>query len=400
MSDRLLHALHVPSDAQRQSGSERQRQLSKRGAVDSDISSTESVRSQPGQQTISGQLRGRLAPLMAAEYEELFAASGVDTVPYTVRNGESQLDGYYAPENIGENFADARDDRIQSFDGVLTVQGSRRSHWRAVRSNPETLDNPFGSDATPEFGVSTRSRKVRWFDDTTGSLQDATVQRRVQGEHDFIEIYDASEPSFDRPVLLFDIPYTEEYPTDVTVWDTYDRDKLYQETSSADYQVGSATVGSATVTDTIDLETVQWQRVYVTDHDWTGDIIIETDRLRLLVDQPEDNLRVYQWNPSVGLWEQQQLGSSDWRLWDIDITHIGLVRVECQLEFENTTNGNKYNLNAKLLRGLDNALFTIPPNESAPAPSGVVDRLDPIAHPSDDVPNATMDIVPRTEVDR
>ncbi|KZX49302.1 hypothetical protein [Haloarcula sp. K1] len=398
MPDRLLHALNVPSDAQQESGSTRQRKLSKQGVLQSDVSSTETISSQPGRQTIAGQVRGRLAPLIAAELEELFNASGVDVVPYTLREGDSTTDGYYSPENINEDFADARDDRIQDFDGTLTPKGTRRSHWRAVRTNPQTEDNPFGTASTPEIGLSIRARKVRWFDDVGGAVVDATPQRRVEGEHDYLDIYDASDPAFDRPVLIYDIPYADEYRTDCTIWDTYNRPKIYKESGDV-ATVGSATVGSATVSGYDIYVASQWQRVYVTDHDWIGDMVLETDRLRLVIDQPEDVLRAYRWSPADGQYTIVQLGNAPWRLWDIDLTHVGLARIEAQIEFEDLNTGDRHNLNATLVRGLDDVVFTVPTNGSSP-PQGLIDRLNPIADDSDRVVQAAGDVVKRTEVDR
>jgi hypothetical protein len=161
--------------------------------------------------------------------------------------------------------------------------------------------------------------------------------------------------------------------------------------------VGSSTVGDATVTDTVTTEVAsQWQRVYVTDHDWRGDIVLETDRLRLTIDQPEDTLRAYRW--SDGQYELVQLGASDWRLFDVDITTIGLARIEAQFEFERQADGTRHNLNATLVRGLDDVVWTEPVNEDS-TPQGLIDRLAPIATAADALA-PTGDVVRRGDVDR
>jgi hypothetical protein len=398
MPDRLLHAVNVPSDSQTNRGSSKSKNIAKQGVLESDVSSAEAIAPQPGTTSLTGQFRGRYAPMLARMIEELFSSS-IKTVPYTARGTDSESDGYYALEQLGSvGPLDAREDRIQKFDGALTKKGTRRSHWRAIRTNPQPADNPFGSASAPEVGLSIWAQKVRWFDDVGGGLEEATVQRRVKGEHDYLNIYDASEPAFDKPILIYDIPYIDEYPTDCVVWDTYNREKVYYEAGSDD-TVGISAVGTATVSsDDVNIAS-QWQRVYVTDHNWRGDIVLETDRLRLVIEQPEDTLRAYRWDAGEGQYNIIQLGSSDWRLYDIDLTSIGLVRLEAQFEFENATTGNRYNLNGTLVRGLGDAIWTVPANEGT-APSGLIDRLDPIASESGDVVEASGDVVKRTQVNR
>lgn len=396
MTDTLLHAVAIPSDSQTETGASRRKKLAKQGVLQSDVPSTETVAPQPGQRRISGQIRGRLAAMHARMIEELLSSS-IETVPYAAVGEAVDIDGYYAPEDIDVSRLDAREDRLQQFSGVLSPKGTRRSHWRAARTNPQTLDNPFGSDTAPEFGLTIRARKTRWYNSTDGTIVDATAQRTVDGEHDRLDIYDTDEPSFDGPILLYDIAYTDEYPTDCRVWDTYDRQKESEETD------GTSTVGSATIGDSLSTTTesidAQWQRVYVTDHEWRGDMVLETDRLRLVINQPEDDLRAYRWSDSNGQYTLVQLGQSDWRLYDVNLTDVGLAQLQAQFEFENLSSGARHNLNGTLLRGFDDVIWTVPTNEWK-TPSGLVDRLDPIAATTDKVPAPTVDVIKRTETDR
>lgn len=399
MSDRLLYAVNVPNDAQMSAGSQNRRQLAKQAFLEGGSSSTQSIASQPSQQTLRGQVRGRYAQMIATMLEELFS-SGIDAIPFVARDGQTASDGYYAPDNVSLNRLDAREDRLQQFDGVLSFKGTKHSHWRAVTTNPQSVDNPFGTGAAPEVGLSVQSSKVQWFDPVGGAVSDATAQRTVEGEHGQIEIYDTNEPGFDSPALIYDIGYTEEYPTDCVVWDTYNRPKVYQETTDSDSQVGTATVGTATVTDTVSLTVdSQWQRVFAPDHDWRGDMVLETDRLRLWVDQPDDTFRAYRYDGSGGQYNLVQLGASDWRLWDVDLTHIGLARIEAQFGFENQSTGERYALNATLVRGLEDVIWSAPTNEGA-TPQGLIDRLDPIASTTDYVAVPSAGLVKRSEVHR
>jgi len=399
MTDKLLHAVVVPSDAQTKSGSRKRKQLAKQGVLQSDVASTESIAPQPGQQTISGQIRGRLAVMHAKMIEELLSSS-IPVIPFSALGEQSDVDGYYAPEDIQRDRLDAREDRLQRFEGVLTPKGTRRSHWRAQQTNPQTVDNPFGSGTASEFGLSIRARKVRWYNSTDGTITDATPQRTVQGEHDQLDIYDTDEPSFDAPTLIYDIAYDEEDRTDCVVWDTYNRPKIYEETGNS-ATVGSVTVGDTTVSSTTVSIASQWQRVYVTDHEWVGDIVLETDRLRLTIDQPEDKLRAYRWDESEGQYTAVQLGNTDWRLYDVNITDIGLAQLSAQFEFESLGSGARHNLNGTLIRGLDDVVWTVPMNEDANnVPADLITRLDPIAATTDKIPAPTAGVVRRTETDR
>jgi hypothetical protein len=394
--NRLLYAVNIPEDALINPQSSQQSLLATNPILGDSSGAVQDIASEPGERAVVGTVTGRFATLTALELEELFGSDLV--VPYTPRGAaNSEITGYYATEQLTLNRGSPASDRLQQFDGTLIRRGTKTSHYRALRTNPQPVNNPFGSATAPEIGLSIRARKVRWFDPVGGAVADATPQRRVEGEHDYLDIYDASEPSFSNPALIYDIPYTQEYPTDCTVWDTYNRPKVYREPESGD-TVGSTTVGDGTVSGDEVYVASQWQRVYVTDHDWRGDMVLETDRLRLVIDQPEDVLRAYRWSPTDGQWTLVQLGASDWRLYDIDITEIGLARCEAQLEFRDTDAG-RHNLNVTLLRGLDEAVVTVPPNESTP-PQDLLDRLAPIAATTDRVPVPSQDVIKRTEVDR
>jgi hypothetical protein len=401
MTDRLLHSLAIPENARTESRDDRQRRVSKQGQLGSGPGVARSISLEPGQQLLTGYYSGKFAALQERMIEELFDAGGIEVVPYAGRTTQTADDGYYVLENITTERPDPRVADFNRFDGRLTKKGTRSSHWRAVRTAVQTESNPFGSAATPEFGLVDRASKVRWYDAEGGTLEDATAQRTVDGEHDPIAIYDASEPSFDDPVLLYTLPYSEEWPTDCRVWDTYDRSKVYRETQDITYHVGDAdaTVGTATVGQSVTLEVAsQWQRVFTTDHNWRGDTVLENDVLRLEIDRPETRLKAYRWDGRDEIYEVVQLGASSWRVSDLNVKRIGLATIEAQVEFSDSS-GSTHNLNLDLYRGLEDSVWTNPSNEGA-VPSGLTDRLDPIAATTDDVPIATDDVIERDEVDR
>jgi len=392
-----LYALPLPKSRGR-NGSSTKQQLAKLGTLGGGLPAVSQVSTGARDGTLSGVYNGKFANLFANEIEEL-ASGSISSVPLFDTAAAAQFRGYYNIESAKTNPTDPRvGEYQQEYDLEIAKKGTRQSHWRSVRTNPQTDTNPFDAGAAPELGLSIRARKVRWFDDVGGGLEDATVQRTVEGEHDQLNIYDPSEPSFSKPVLIYDIPYTEEYPTDCVVWDTNDRSKVYREPGDSP-TVGSATVGSATVGGDDVRVASQWQRVYVTDHEWRGDMVLETDRLRLVIDQPEDILRAYRWDPADGQYNLLQLGSSDWRLFDVDVTSIGLVRLKAQFEFEDQSTGDRVNLNGTLIRGLDNVVWTVPANEGV-TPQGLQDRLDPIASETGSIIAPSGDVIKRTEVDR
>lgn len=383
MTNRQLYVLPVPDNAQERSQSQQRRRQASSGALGDDAPAVESISPDAESRMLVGSYRGQFAELLAAQFEELFAASGYMEVPFYTRGDEQSADdGYYTLSDTTVQAEDPRDPRYQRFDGTITHVGSRGSHWRAVRTHPTTEDNPFGTGSTAEIGVSVDAAKVRWFDSVggTGTIEAATVQRTVTTEHGDVDVYDATEPSFDSPVLIFDVPYASEYPTDCRVWDDYDRSK----------------------TTTIDgEEVVQWQRCFTTLHDFRGTPLVENGRIRLEIDEAGGELRAYEWDDANATYAQVSLGTSDWRLYDLSLTHIGQARVDAQVEFEDTSASSltTHNLDMSLKRGYQYPLWLNPANEGS-VPQGLIDRLDPIAETVEVDPAAANDLLTRREVNR
>jgi len=398
MTDRLLYNLAVPETAQADQRQQQAQQLLSEGILGSGPAAVEAISADAGSRTLVGQVSGPLAPLTADEFEELFGAGGIEVVPYFQRGPDTgSEDGYYALENVDVKPEHPADERIQRFDGSLERRGSRRSHRRSLLTNPTTEDNPFGSASTEEIGIPARASKVQWYNSADGSLEAATVQRTESGEHDDVDVYDATEPSFSAPTLVYDVAYRHEWPVDVRVWDTYGRSK-YRESVVDSTTVGTASVNSSMVSET--REAVQWQRVFTSDHDYRSTPVLENDLLRLEFDEPGQKLRAYRWDDAEELYDRVQLGQSSWRLFDLDITRIGVERIDGQAEFEDTSNpGTTHNLNFSLKRGYTDALWLNPDNEGS-IPGGLKTRLDPIAHDSDQDPAAIADVIERTELDR
>jgi len=401
MTDRLLYNLAIPEQAQLSQSQRQARQLLTQGTLGTGPGAVEDISGDPPGQTLAGRVAGKHAELTAREFEELFSADAIEVVPIFERGADtSREDRWVALEDVDVNPAHPTDSRVQEFDGSLRTKGTRRSHWRVVLTNPTTEDNPLGSASNEEIALSGRARRVQWYDRSTGDLEDASEQRVIEGEHDRLAVYDATDPSFDGPTLIYDLAYRHEWPVDTRVWDDYGRSKLDEVTVSDGATVGSATVGSATVGTGVETTAVQWQRVYEPSHDYVGRPVLENDILRLRPDGPRGKLRVYRWNAADEHYDRVQLGGSDWRLIDWNTKRIGVERIDGQAEFEDQSNpGTTHNLNWSLKRGYGDVLWLNPDNEGS-VPSGLTDRLDPIAHDSDQDPAAVADVIKRSEVDR
>lgn len=398
MSDRLLYNLAIPDQTQLSQSQQQIRQLLAQGTLGAGPGAVEDISGDPQTQTLAGRVVGRHAELTASEFEELFSNGSIRAAPYFERGATtSREDRYVALEDATVEPAHPTDRRAQRFDGNLRTRGTRRSHWRTVETNPTTETNPFGSATTEEVGIPARARRARWYNRDDGSLESATEQRVVAGEHDGVSIYDATEPSFDDPTLIYDVAYRHEWPVDCRVWDDYDRAKSDSGPSSS-ATVGSATVGSTTAGSTP--EAVQWQRVFSPQHDYTGQPVIENDILRLRPDEAGEKLRAYRWNDADEHYDRVQLGMTGWRLIDWHTRRIGVERIDGQAEFEDKSSpGTTHNVDWSLKRGYTDALITQPANAGA-IPAGLQTRLGPIAHDSDQDPAAVADLIERSVVDR
>jgi hypothetical protein len=402
MPDRRLYRITLPEALLQGRNPQTSRRIASETVLQSDVAEVEGIAPNSEDLTLSGEMFGELVDVTADELRELFASEAYSPIPLVGKSGVRVPDaGYYEPADGRIEPRDARERRIQRPRRLqLTHAGDIASYWRAIRTFPTTEDNPFGSASTAEIGLSARARKVRWFDGVgdTNNTESATVQRTVEGEHGEINIYDATEPSFDSPSLIFRLDYHHEWRTGARVWDRRGREKYYEEDGDG-AQVGSATVGD-TATVGQSRTPLQWQQVFVTKHDFENDVaVVETDRLRLQFDEANQQLQAYRWEPDDSVYEIVALGNSSWRLWDLDLLTVSQCRVDAQVEFEDTSAASltTHNLNMSAKRGYDDVLWLNPDNEGA-VPQGLKDRLDPIAHGSQEDPAAAMDIIRRTEV--
>jgi len=397
MGNRYLHALAIPEQTLQGPRGSQSMQIASEGKLQSDVPAVESISPDAGDIVVAGIVAGKHAELTATALEELFGAGGIEVVPFYGDESDPNRDGYYATTDISVKRATATQKELQRFDGSLTHRGSKRSHRRAVRTSPTSIDNPFRPPSSVEIGISSRADRVQWFDDRGGSnaVEDATVQRTVETEHDRVDIYEVTEPAFDNPALVYRLDYEHEWRVDARVWDTFDRGKTKTYTYGGS-SVGDATIGEATIGESRTVLT--WQRTYRTDHDFVGSPVLENGRIRLELDEDSGQIRAYRWNPSDGMYNLVQLGITSWRLHDADVTYIGLESVDAQLEFREMDGSGTHQLNVSLKRGLDGGLWANPDSEGS-VPQGLADRLEPIAVNAGQDPGEVADIVERAEVE-
>jgi hypothetical protein len=376
--DIAIHNLVVDSDSQRSSQTNLRNEIAALGVLNEDSDVVESLASEPSTQRLTGTVKGTYAAKVARELEEIGRASGVDTAAVYRDDGTAgQLNGYYSISTVDTGPADPREERLQSVDISWERAGTRASKWRAVETNLDQLQNDFGTSTSAEIGVPATASKVRWFNATTGGREDATLVTTRSSQFGDVEIYDAQAAPWDHPTLTFDVDYGEEWPTQARVWD--DRGHADKLDANGD---------------------VQWAKVYATDHDPEGLFLVDNGLLRLTFNTGGNTLFAEEWDDSAGAWSTVSLDSSNWELFDVDLTRIGQGRVEGQVEFRDATQSPTayFALNCRLGRGATDAQWTVPPGESGTTPSGLQTRLDPIASTSIVSPTETWGLTDRSEV--
>lgn len=433
--NRYLYCLPVPEDAQIDTGTSLSRQLAAQGAVGSDESSVEAVSLDPNEQKIQGSYRTneQLGGVLARQFEQLFSAGGIEYVPYFGADGQDGVDGYYTLSDVDVGPADASTEAVQTYDGTVTKVGTRKDYVRAVRTSPSTVDTVGASNYTegdppthPEqVCLPVSARRPRWFDPLSGALEQAAPLNRWQyperdGELADFRTYGLSDASFynptaaspSAPTLIYDVPYRYERQMDVRVWDTcpdaLGEEKVVEGNLARGTTVGGpgATVGEATVGESarehnVDLATT-WQRVFRAGHEARGELVIDNGVLRLRFDDERGSLRAERSRGHFDEWAAQPLRPSSWALRDVDITHIGLARVDAQVVFQHPDKG-QYVVDLALPRGYENAIWTVAQNQTGAADYELAQKLAPVAQfggVSVRVPNQRAGLVAREELRR
>jgi len=369
MTDRNLYVCSISSDAQTRGQAQANQRTAQQGILNSDTGAVESIATEPGEQRLVLEYRSTYAEKMAAELDELANASAIDEVPFYAIGTTTPSDGYYTISNASTGRTDPRASEMTSFDGRLTHKGTRASYRRAVETNVSQVDHPLGNDQTAYVGVPATASKVQWFDRSQGTDTPTLVETR-SAELGDVEIYDADAAPFDNPTIVYAIDYADEGPTDVRLWD------------------------ERGVGDKLDAEGVlQWQKVFVSSHDYTGEAILDNGLVRLRFDETAPSLSVERWDDAGGAWTSQSLGASSWSFADLDVREVGLASAHAVVEFTDGT--NSVDVDCWVKRGWEDPLWG---ERSEAIPAGLVDLLSPVASASDYEPGESKGLVDRGEL--
>jgi hypothetical protein len=374
MTDRRLYTTIIPSGAfDPASGrTDVRKQLSKLAGLDGsgDVTATGT---RPGEFRIEGQFRGKYAELATTELTELLEADVLDTVVCYGVGDRTPEDGYYAPERGSNSRIRPQTPGALTFDGDLSKEGTRASHRRAVATNPKERPHPWGNDTTGDVGVPAAASKVQWVTFERDDTQAATADSTITAEFGDVDRFDVETPpsGFEtRPSLAYDLPLAQAGNVDAAVFDTYGRPRTDVEGDFA------------------------WGQVFRSDHAFRGDIVIENGRLRLRLDEANNTLSAERY--TSGSWSDVSLNAAGWQLFDVDLRRPGAAQVRARLTFEDSTNGDLFELACVLHRGWDDLLLYSPADLQVPG--GLVTRLDPIAASTVIDPQPERTLIARSEL--
>jgi len=359
--------------------------LAEQGVLDGDAL-VDSISSEAADLSLSGSYAaGDWAPLLAGELKELADAS-LGALPLFGAGGVSDLDsGYYEVESADVGPPHAVGKRVYEWNLSLTKVGTRKSHLRAVETKVTQPDpgHSFGNDTDAWVGIPAAATGVRVTDSLSEPTQRemTTPVKTVETPHGSVGVYDARAEAIENPNYVYRVAADQEAPVDVHVYDTLDRDSQYIEGSNGRVR--------------------QWQSVYARDHDFAGEVVISSGRLRLTIDEPTNAdetaaLEAETYDPAAaggdGAWIPIDLPSyadgdldTDWQPADVDLTHIGQARVAAQVEFEavaGTNAGDVYAVDVELERGRSDMEVWIPESVTDPIPDDLKSLLEPIASTS------------------
>jgi len=384
MPTRQLYNIRIPSDAQTQASVQGLgHELESLSGLDADAPIIEALGIQGGENSINATYSNERAPVTAQELEELLSASGFEHIPYyTPSDPGGAGDGYIAVEDGSVEAASVHDTRVQSVSGTFTRSGDRGNDRRSLTVEPAEVNrNDFGNQTEALVAIPSAAEKRTWYARENQEREAVVVESTVEAAGGSLDLVDASSVSLSAShELVHDVAYDEEWRTDITLWDTYG----YSAPDDPDAGYMPA-----------------WGKVYRTGHEYSGVPVVDTGRLRLSLDEA-NGLSVEEYDPGTDSWSSTSLPTSDWELFDVDVTGISPVKAAAQCVFRNptTTPSGEYALNLVARRGRSVVHWLTPDSVSDPVPDGLVDYLDPVADPAMLRPNNSLGLIAREEVRR
>jgi hypothetical protein len=378
---KVLYRTPIPFSSLSRTGSNTQRELESLVGLGGTAPTVETVGSQAGRFDLRGAYKLRYAEMLGRELRELLDADALDTLEFYTVDETPPDQGYYAADRVDGGRVRPQTDLAARFDGELVREGTRASHRRAVQAGPpdaRQVDHDFGSEQTAALAVPAAAERIQWLDGDRTARTTATPDRTVAAEFGDLHLFDlqtAPTGYQTRPYLVYQLPFTAAGDVDTKVWDTYGREKIDDD------------------------GVVAWQRVFKSEHEIRGALVVETGRIRTTLDPAADpGVTAQRWDADTGSWTGVALESSDWTLADIDLVRPGAAHVRAQLTFRDTASTALYPLDAVWHRGYDTVQFAIPESESGPIPSGLIDLLASIAEPSVLSPQSERTLIARSDL--
>lgn len=399
MSDKRLYALRVPRGSLTRASSTAEQQQALQTLLSSDIGSVQSTGTSPTEQPLTVEIADNYAARRAREFAELTTID--EPVPFVTADSDGATSAYVLVSTASPEPVDPRSEAFQRVELQLQEVGTTQTHYRAIQTAVEDLDTDGAwadTDKAP-VAVPQTAKKVRWFDPGTKERADPDVVESRTGEFRTVDILDASAAPFEDPELIYEQELEEDAWPDVRVWDD-------RETISADVETDETQSVAADETQTDDSPFVvagrfdiqgqhniqaqdlgrqdgdgalAWQKVFSAGHEFAGNPVLETGRLRIVPDEGSSELRVYRWDDSDEAYVRDRLPTTGWQLYDFDVGRVGLARVDARAEFYDPGQSPTayYDLDISLERGLDGLLVSRPSGVDDSIPDGLIERLEP-----------------------
>lgn len=378
----------LQADVQINSERRQRSNLAQQGFLSTSGSRVESLTTAPGDITLSGRLRPPIpvnqVPIVAAELEEL-AAGDIGPVALTGADliERRKSDGYYHIEDGTVQPAHPERPEVQQYEVSLTRAGGRGSHYRAVRIRPQTVESPITGSQSSDVPlyISSFSGKQQLYNPDTGSTTGLDPSTSVDSDQgDLLKIAPPQASNEERLII-----YDAAYGLDIVGQYVFD-DRGFASKTDAD-------------------NNRQWQTVFDPSHDLQGNrrLVISTQRLRVFLSgltSPDIKAEIYNQNQQE--WLSLTIPTTDWEILDVDLKRVGLHSASVQVRFQDTTTPSDVRaVNLYFAFGSPFAIAGVPPTESATIPSGITDRLVPIARAADaeqTILQPERTLVPKREV--
>ena len=323
------------------------------------------------------QLGPTLSRKVAEELDSL-SESSYTTLPLFDASGSSlgRKRAYYEVTRADVEPAQSARDDVYSYDVQLTNAGTREDSLRRVTTNVEDVTTEQATGTPAPIGIPAAATEPRWYDDAQGAT-DATPTNTASAEYGNVDFFDPADAPATNPELVYDLPFEDDGPVDVRVYDDRDRAKLTQ----------TASGGEANV----------WTHAYHTGYQFDGTPVIDTGRLRVYLDSDAGTVTAETWDAESSSWSSVGITMGDYDLARRSFTRIGPESVAVTVTLRDTTTGDTTTALMRARRGRDVVLFR--PRSDTNLPAGFTNVFDPIISDQTTDPNPRQGLRARGDVE-